>query len=391
MIKKVLILAAAMLVTANLFCDITIENKTPNKVIAYVEDVTKIIQPGKAELFKITVKAGKTLDGIPFAPGNGMVKWVVLNEKPIVYRSEQLELPDLLIIKPDGRNYFTRCWYGTTGRKYDRDRVAEISGKTPLTEACRKNDLNTVKVELGKEGGKEWINVPDIDGNTPISIALSNRNPWIKELLFKNGAKRTDITEAIFANNITRVKELIADKSFNINAACPEVNIPPLNYACYFNRTEIVKLLLAIDGVDANKNVFSTPLIDACKNNNIEIVKLLLQKGANVNAVTVELTPLIAAINNNNIEMVKLLLEKGADVNQKALVKNDNTPLIYACRKNNIEIVKLLLQKGVDVNKANYRGHTPLHAARDNKEITKLLLEKGAITTPYKGFSPPPC
>jgi hypothetical protein len=150
MFKKMLILTAAMLVSANLFCDITIENQTPSRVIAYVEGESKIIQPKQAENFKITVKAGKTLDGIPFAAGDTIAKWVVLNEKPVVYRSLPIELPVHLTIKPDGRNYWAKSWYGKAGlnltigdkfwgtRFYGLDRVAEISDKAPLLAELKK-------------------------------------------------------------------------------------------------------------------------------------------------------------------------------------------------------------------------------------------------------------
>ncbi len=69
-------------------------------------------------------------------------------------------------------------------------------------------------------------------------------------------------------------------------------------------------------------------------------------------------TPLFFAIKTNNTRAMKRLLKLGADVNAKN--NNGDTPLICAVKKRNIDMVKHLIECGADVNAKNYNGDTPL-------------------------------
>ena len=89
-----------------------------------------------------------------------------------------------------------------------------------------------------------------------------------------------------------------------------------------------------------------------------------------------DITPLYMASQYGCAEVVKLLLaQDGIEVN-KALSNNGRTPMYVACQKGHTEIVKLLLRKdGIDANKAKTDGTTPLLTAGrgGHTEIVKLL------------------
>lgn len=87
-----------------------------------------------------------------------------------------------------------------------------------------------------------------------------------------------DIFKAIQNNDIEKVKELL-DSGIDVNTK-NKFEDTPLYEACYFNRIEIVKLLLEHPNIDVNtKDKYEmTPLYEACSFNHIEIVKLLLAR-----------------------------------------------------------------------------------------------------------------
>ncbi|HYX68511.1 MAG TPA: ankyrin repeat domain-containing protein [Terriglobales bacterium] len=78
----------------------------------------------------------------------------------------------------------------------------------------------------------------------------------------------------------------------------------------------------------------------------------------------------------NRLEMVELLLARGAKVDLKSKNALNNTPLNAAVAANRLEIARRLLQKGADANAHQHGGITPLHeaAASGNAEMVRLLL-----------------
>jgi ankyrin repeat protein len=147
---------------------------------------------------------------------------------------------------------------------------------------------------------------------------------------------------------------------------------------------EIVKLFLAMDGVEADSKDYDgwTPLQRAAQNGHAAVVKLLLEKGAELESkdkwYSYKRTALSCAAENGHAAVVKLLLEEGAELELK-----DNkwrTPLSWAAENGHAAVVKLLLEKGAELKLKDYEGWTPLlWAARNgHAAVIKLLLEKGA-------------
>jgi len=90
--------------------------------------------------------------------------------------------------------------------------------------------------------------------------------------------------------------------------------------------------------------------------------------------------PLIVAAQEGQVEVVRLLLAcEGVSVNQ-ALTVNGGFPLFKACRNNHIEIVRLLLAAHAQVNQVLNGGLSACHTAahKGHVQVLEMLLEAGA-------------
>lgn len=131
-----------------------------------------------------------------------------------------------------------------------------------------------------------------------------------------------DLNQAILANDLTKVKELI------------------------------------LAGADVNARVdgWFTPLMTAITKGDTEIAKILIEKGADVNAVFAD---------------------------ARTPYPESRTPLMFAAQKGNAEIARLLILKGADINAMSYQGGTALSFAEaaGEKDMADLLKQWGAIST----------
>jgi len=205
----------------------------------------------------------------------------------------------------------------------------------------------------------------------------------------------TELEEYIESGNAAAIDNLLHANP----ALCQQKTsheISPLLLACYYNKHQIVKIILQhiqeitiweasaaglteavselIEEKPALLNAFSehgfTPLGMATHFGNAEIVRYLLLKGADVNLSSqngYHVYPLHAAVNANLDEIAKMLVEAGAEVN--VLQSSRTTPLHTAAQNGNIEMLILLLEHGALVDIKNDFGKT----------ASDLALEKGFI------------
>jgi ankyrin repeat protein len=208
------------------------------------------------------------------------------------------------------------------------------------------------------------VNVKDIHGSTPLSIAAQEGYLEVVKLLLEKGA-------AIEAKT-------------NYRGA-------PVSTAAFYSNPAIVKVLAVKGTVEA---IGATPLYIAAKEGHLAVVKLLLEKGAAIEAKAEDgCTPISTAAFNGHADVVKLLLERGAAVEGKH--KDRVTPLAMAAQQGHLEVVRLLLDKGAVVDAKDNNGFTPLARAaqiRDgllarHLEVMKVLLAKGANPNTL-GFAP---
>jgi ankyrin repeat protein len=174
-----------------------------------------------------------------------------------------------------------------------------------------------------------------------------------------------------------------------------ELNNTVLIWACYYERSDMVREIIEMGGlVNFKNNKGRTALSYAVEtmqsvSDQLKIVETLLQSGAKTNFFDYnEISPLLTAISFDNSPVVRLLIEAGADVELRP--RDGYTLLFVAVDRNNIEITRLLIEAGADINKIS-DDMTPLHAAieRDNIDMINLLIESGAdVNLKSEGSAP---
>lgn len=223
-------------------------------------------------------------------------------------------------------------------------------------------------------------NATDNDGVTPIFYA-SRRNRFpIIELMERIGGKFGGLDEAVNANDVRRVLDLISGGS--------EVNSQslagrPIHLAATKGFLAIVRILVDHGAdIDANDGFNrSTPLHLAAMADQPAVIDFLVSRGADVEARDIEgRTPLFVAASFGSGNAAGKLVSLGADIN----AFDDNYglgPLHIAASHGHAGIVKLLISSGADVNmRTSTTRQSPLHFAssKDRADVARVLLDNGA-------------
>ena len=172
------------------------------------------------------------------------------------------------------------------------------NGRTPLSFACEKGDLETVSLLLDDK---------QEDSSNPFSfnkIATNNNEGKSIRGSLCDAKSECDVTikskaahqrgmsalhYACKASSVDVVKLLFKHGTFNINLKANGKCC--LYLACKHDRVDTVKLLLEQEGIDVNVKTPSgiTPLMAACENGRWQIVEMLLKRPEiDVDALTVD-------------------------------------------------------------------------------------------------------
>jgi len=165
--------------------------------------------------------------------------------------------------------------------------------------------------------GISLINLKDFRGAVPIFYAIKYKNRYALQGLLSNGA------DANYRNNE------------NMNA---------LHLAVLKKDVTMVKMLIKyIKNIDARTNHGSTALHYACNFQLTEIVKILLENGASQNIIELEYDfyPIFYAVVQNNVTITKLLIDYGTNPNHQDYV--GNTVIHYAIMNNDVEILDYII------------------------------------------------
>ncbi|XP_059091061.1 rabankyrin-5-like isoform X1 [Tigriopus californicus] len=227
---------------------------------------------------------------------------------------------------------------------------------TPLHLCCQWGLEKTVQVLL--EHGAN-INYRDVEGKTPLHIAIENSHHPIINLLLSNG-RTLDLT--------TR------DKS----------GLSPFATAMTFRNNMAAQSILAIHPQAAEQydNRGRNFLHTAIMKNDLESVLFLLSIHVNVNSRTQDanlLTPLLLAIQTGNEMIVRNLILAGAEVEAR---NTSNQSGLHVAAENNLPVIcGVLINEGVDVNALDNRENNALHLAvkEGHLEVIKVLLTESNI------------
>lgn len=258
----------------------------------------------------------------------------------------------------------------------------DSEGNTPLLIALKKN-ADYSKIEYIANLGCN-INTRNREGNSALSLAVTQNNREAGELLLKKGA---DIFSAN-KNNISPLRLALTENngseqwlinSSTITARDGSGNTV-LHYAAEWQLPQAVSYLIQ-KGADINATNANgeTPLFHAAKSDNTETIDILLAGKASINARDqLGSTPLHAAVRWNALTSADKLISKGIDVNCQNIA--GKTPLEEASVEGNYQMARLLLSRGADPNIYDANGRTSLSdVVRSNqKEMVQLLLENGA-------------
>ena len=127
----------------------------------------------------------------------------------------------------------------------------------------------------------------------------------------------------------------------------------PLWVASFHGYTKIVSLLLDAGAeVNQSSKVGSTPLFVASQENHLPVVKELVSHGADVNKARNDgMSPAHIAAQYGNIDVLTYLISKGIDVGQRGW--NNYTLLHMAAYSNQHSIVEMLLKEPTFKNLIN--------------------------------------
>jgi len=186
-----------------------------------------------------------------------------------------------------------------------------------LFDAIKAGDLALVSELL--DGEPTLVDACTATGESAIVLAVYYERTEIVDLLLEHDAA-LDLFAASAVGDLESVRLLLTAQPESINDFAPD-GFTALGLAAFFGHDLLVAELLAL-GADVNQASNNSqhvmPLHSAVAHQHLAIAEMLLQHGAQVNAVqSDEFTPLLAAAQNGQLAMVQLLLRHGADATMR--------------------------------------------------------------------------
>lgn len=260
-----------------------------------------------------------------------------------------------------------------------------------IHKAAGQGDL--VKIKEILEKNNELLNTKDVQGNTPLLIAVNSGQKEVAEFLIAMGAdlnssntyKYTPLHYSILRRHFDIAEMLIK--------AGADPNIPnvwgytPLHTCAGRNFLKEAEFLIKNKaGINTRNNIGETPLFAAVEFEHKDMILLLVKNGSDVNARdNVGRTPLYATADGNASGICELLMNQGAEVDIKD--KFGKTPLHRAAIAGYHDIVQMLVRAGADVSARDADGKTPYYYAAiyGHNTLTERLMSLGAQPDVFVG------
>ena len=161
-----------------------------------------------------------------------------------------------------------------------------------------------------------------------------------------------------------------------------------LQYACYNNHSEIVKILLkVVSPYDISSYISytadSSPLDFVCRRGNVNCLEVILEHGSKIYGLEKGLR---TACYFGQVNIVKLLLEYAKNHNNLDLnrtsISMGRSPFYIACQSGNVDIVEVFLHhfqedRSLNLNLRDHAQNTPLHEVckLGKTEVLELMLK----------------
>jgi uncharacterized protein len=236
-------------------------------------------------------------------------------------------------------------------------------GMTAFQFTAREGDVETATVML--DAGVD-INYTDVDGTSPLVVAIMNKRYTFAKFLLDKGADPnvTDVKgrAALYAALDMRNEDWSALPSRKLEDSFPSLDLIRAIIARGANvNARLTKNLPGRSGMDSGDTTLdegTTPLMRAARSGDAAGMKILLAAGADPTVSTKEGT-------------TALEFAAGVGYRDKNTKGTDAEAL---------EALKLLVDLGLDINQANSKGEAALHGAagRGADNIVKYLAEHGA-------------
>ncbi|XP_050312552.1 rabankyrin-5 [Anthonomus grandis grandis] len=289
---------------------------------------------------------------------------------------------------------------------------------TPVHYAVKSNSAECLRAFINNNNKTEdkRFNMRDVNGDTPLSLALGCGFKGLVPLLIKGGAdinvrNGQDLTllhQAIMKEDAETALYLLQHGA-DVNALTSHSETP-LQLAIYYKLPEVVDALCS-KGVDMSvrDGAGVCALWATLESGEERIANILVKHGADTDCWTYcpdvgyRQTLLHRAIDENKEEAAIFLIRAGCDLQSPRIpeggsdaVKDLQTPLHLCCVWGLEPVARALIEHGANVSARDAELRTPLHCAIENRqeEIIDLLLNVPEIDLSLldkNGLSPFAC